>query len=235
MESITLKTIGRSIRVGYSGKVLGNTNPRFGTGAEENFAKFTAEFPGKTVYDMPAVGGDIIVNVDDISVQELDKTEADVLITTKPSNLLVLKAADCIPLVFYIPGEKFLALAHLGTPGARLHLPRKTVEAINFPADKIHVYAGPHIRQKFYRFPQQEFEKKLDNKWNKYLSQKDGYVHIDLLGFVLDELKASGIEEENIKIENVDTGSDTNYFSHRRSRLTGEADGRNCFGVCLLD
>ncbi len=234
MKPIVTKDVDQTVRVGYSGKSLGNTNPRFSSDGDSNFAKFTAEFPGKKVYDMPATGGDKFVSVDNISPDTLDKTEADVLVTTESSNLLVLKAADCIPLVFYVPGEKVLALAHIGTPGAKLHLPRKTVDTIGLPPAEIHVYAGPHIAQKSYRFPKDKWDKKLDDKWNKYLAEKDRYVHIDLLGFVLDELKDSGIKEENIMVEDIDTGGDPDYFSHRRHKLSGEPDGRNCFAVCLL-
>jgi copper oxidase (laccase) domain-containing protein len=234
MDLVTIKDVGEAIRIGYGGKTLGNTNPGFGSDAAGNFAKFIARFADKTVYDMPAVGKDNVVDVDKITPGQLGQLEADVLITRDPSVLLVLKAADCIPLVLYVPGQRLLALAHVGTPGAVLHLPSKAVQALSIAANKIHCYVGPSISHKSYRFPEDQFDKKLDDSWDKYITREPDGVHIDLLNYVLDELKANGIKEENIKIEGVDTGGDPLYFSHRRHRLSGEPDGRNTFGVCLL-
>jgi len=235
MDPVIIKTIGGSITVGYSGKALGNTQASFGADAKASFAKFTAKFPGKTVYDMPAVGKDNIVNVDNLTPEELYEMEADALITANPSALLTLKAADCIPLVFYMPEQKILALAHVGTSGAALHLPRKLIRKLGTQPGLIRVYTGPSIGQKSYRFPldYDPGDKKLDQSWDGYITREDDGIHINLQGYVLDELRECGITDENIELEQVDTGSDPNYFSHKRHKLTGEPDGRNCFGVCL--
>ena len=231
-----IKTIGDSLTVGYSGKLLGNSQASFGAAANTNFVRFTAKFPGKTVYDMPAVGKDNVVNVDNLTPEKLYEMEADALITKNSSALLTLRAADCIPLVFYMPEQKVLALAHVGTSGAALHLPRKLIRKLDTQPGLIRVYAGPSISQKSYRFPPDyDFDdKKLDASWGSYVTKETDGVHINLLGYVLDELKNCGITDENIEIEQVDTGGDPAYFSHRRHKLTGELDGRNSFGVCLL-
>lgn len=235
MDEVLIKTIGETVKIGYSGKKLGNVNPRFGEGAEANFAKFKAKFPGKTVYDMPAAGKDQIAEVDDMTPQQLWASEADALITRQSSALLVLKAADCIPLVFYAPGQKILALAHVGTPGAKLHLPRKVIDHLGLPPEDIHIYVGPHVSQKSYRFPDKDIsEKDLDPNWDDYVSAEDDGWHIDLLKYVLDELKSCGIKPENIEISDVDTGADIDYYSHRRHKITGEPTGRNCFAACLV-
>jgi YfiH family protein len=235
MEPVVMKTIGGAIRVGYGGKRLGNTQERFGADAAANFDKFTAEFPGKTVYDMPAVGKNRIVEVDEITPQKLWEQEADALITRKPTALLVLKAADCIPLVFYAPGQPILALAHVGTSGAKLHLPRKVVNKLGVEPEDLHVYVGPHVSQKSYRFPDKKIDDKdLDASWDDYVSVENDGWHIDLLRYVTDELKNAGVRPENIEISDVDTGSDPDYYSHRRHKITGEPTGRNCFGVHLI-
>jgi copper oxidase (laccase) domain-containing protein len=234
MESVTVKTIGGGVIVGYSGKALGNTRASFGPTADANFAKFTAKFPGKTVYDMPAVGKDNIVKVDSLTPERLFQMEADALITKSSSALLTLRAADCIPLVCYVPGQKILALAHVGTSGAVLHLPAKVVNALGYPPEQISCYFGPSISQKSYRLVDQDLsDKKLDASWNSYVTNEPDGIHINLFGYVLDELQAAGILAENIEIENVDTGADPGYFSHRRHKLSGEPDGRNAFGACI--
>ena len=235
MDGVILKTLGESVAIGYSGKKLGNVQDRFSPDALSNFAKFTARFPGKTVYDMPAVGKDNITEVDSLTPEQLWDTAADALITRKPTSLLVLKAADCMPLIFYVPGQSILALAHVGTSGARLHLPRKMINKLGVAPEELKVYVGPHVSQKSYRFPDKDIsEKDLDKSWDEYFSvEADGW-HINLFGYVLDELRAAGVKPENIEVNEIDTGSDPDYFSHRRHKITGEPDGRNCFGACLL-
>jgi copper oxidase (laccase) domain-containing protein len=235
MDEVIVRDVDGAIKIGYSGKRLGDTQAGAGPVAEANFARFKTYFPGKTVYDMPAGGKDNIVEIDKLSPEQLWELEADGLITRSPDNLLALKAADCIPLVFYVPGQEILALAHVGTPGAAAHLPSKMVKEINHPPDPIKVYAGPHISQKAYRFVDKDIsDKKLDASWDSYITKESDGIHINLLGYVLDELKAAGIKDENIQIEDVDTGSDPNYFSHRRHKLTGDINGRNCFAVCII-
>jgi hypothetical protein len=214
-DEIVTKTISNAVKIGYSGKKLGNVNPRYSDDAEANFAKFIAQFPGKTVYDMPASGKDGIADADIQTPEQLWDTGVDV--------------------VFYEPGQNIIALAHVGTTGARLHLPRKVIKAISRPAANLHVYIGPHVSQKSYRFPDKEIsEKDLDQSWDKYVSVEDDGWHIDLLGYVTDELKSAGIKPENIELSEVDTGSDKDYFSHRRHKITGEPTGRNCFAACLV-
>lgn len=235
MDEVIVKTIEQTVKIGYSGKKLGNVNLKFGVDAKSNFAKFTAHFPGMAVYDMSAVGVDNIVEVDDKTPDEISKNEADGLITRESQNLLILKAADCIPMVFYVPGQDILALAHVGTPGAKLHLPKKMITKLDIPATDIQVYIGPHVGQKSYRFPDKDISQKdLDSSWDEYVSQEDDGWHIDLLGYVMDELKETGVKTENIQISDVDTGADPNYFSHRRHKIYGEPNGRNCFGACLI-
>jgi copper oxidase (laccase) domain-containing protein len=235
MDPVTIKIIDETIQFGYSGKKLGDTQAGAGPEAEANFARFIAKFPGKKVYDMPAAGKDMIVDVDGLTPQEVWRSEADALITKSPDNLLALKAADCIPLVFYTPGQNFLALAHVGTSGAALHLPSKLIQKINSPTAQIKVYAGPHISRKSYRFIDKDIsDKKLDDSWSGYITSEEDGVHLNLLGYVIDELEQSGIKPENIEINEIDTGADPNYFSHRRHKLTGEPTGRNRFAACLI-
>jgi hypothetical protein len=183
---------------------------------------------------MPAVGKDNIVKVDSLTPERLFQMEADALITKSSSALLTLRAADCIPLVCYVPRQKILVLAHVGTSGAALHLPRKLVKTLGYSLGPIYCYFGPSISQKSYRLVDQDLsDKKLDASWNGYVTNEPDGIHINLFGYVLDELQAAGILAENIEIENVDTGADPGYFSHRRHKLSGEPDGRNCFGACI--
>jgi len=230
VQLVTVKTVRNSIKIAYSGKKLGDTS-----GSDSpNFAKFVAHFPDKKIYRIPATGQDGILEIDGKTPEQVLTTSVDALITHKTSNTLILRAADCIPLVFFAPGHRILGLAHVGTTGAALHLPAKMIAAMGLPAADLQVYAGPHISQKSYRFEEGQFKKELDSSWDAYITHEQDGTHLNLLGYVIDELQSQGVKESNITVENVDTGADPEHFSNRRHKLTGEPDGRNGFAVYLL-
>src|SRR4029078_7886174 len=137
------------------------------------------------------------VNVDKLTPEQLGEMEADALITKDSSALLVLKAADCIPIVLYVPGQQILVLAHIGVSGAALHLPAKAVKAMGYDSRHIHCYVGPAISQGSYRFVDKDLSsKKLDDSWLSYISQETDGFQIDLCRYVTDELKAVGFLEK---------------------------------------
>ncbi|HSW78583.1 MAG TPA: polyphenol oxidase family protein [Candidatus Babeliales bacterium] len=233
MERVVTKDIAGEIRVGYSGMTLGNVNPAFGGDAQVNFNEFLAIFPGKRVYDMPAVGKDNILDIDTLTPEQLSQRTCDAMVTRRALTLLVLKAADCPPVVFWSRTGPELALAHVGTAGAAMHLPRKVIEFLGLKPSDLNMYIGPSISKQSYRFDKDISDKGLDSSWDDYVSRESDWTHIDTLGYIVDEAKSCGIN--SIEVEGVDTGaSDSGFFSHRRHRLTGEPNGRNCFAVCRL-
>ncbi len=234
MDKVVLRDLD-GVKVGFSGKKLGSVQI-LDREVNAEFEEFISHFPAKIVYDMPAVGKDHVIRVDGLTPEQVWGTEADALITENPDVLLTLRAADCIPVVFYVPGQKILGLAHVGTSGAVLHLPRQTLQKMNVRPEEVKVYVGPSISKESYRFPPDYNlgEKGLNPSWDKYISRQNDEIHIDLLGYVIDELKTSGVKSVNIQSENIDTGADADYFSHRRHRLTGETSGRNAIGVTLI-
>lgn len=235
MKGVVTKSVGNTIGISYAGKLLGNTGLKFSEDAADNFARFISSLPKKTLYHMIGVSRDAVVDVDKISPDDLPNMEVDSMITKNPSVLLVMKAADCIPLMFYVPGQKILALAHVGVDGAALHLPAKLVKQLGRPPEQIKCYVGPSISQESYRFEGHDIrDKNLDSSWDAYISDEPDGIHINLLGYVVDELKKTGMLAKNIELDDIDTGSDANYFSHRRHKLTGEPDGRNTFAAYLI-
>lgn len=229
---VTIKEIGGTIRIGYSGTELGNTNQFFGPDGDANLGKFLANFPRKAVFDMYAVGEDHILEVDDLRPEIANEIKSDALITTNPDNLLLLKAADCIPMVAYAPDGSALALAHVGRPGAMIGLHTKLIERLGVEPSILKIHLGPSISLDSYKFPLKDFDKKLDVSWDEYIHPRGDFIHIDLLGYVLRGIKASGVLEQNITHDEEDTGGPA-FFSHRRSSLTGEPEGRNAFAVHL--
>lgn len=155
---------------------------------------------------------------------------AEALVTDSKNLFLMLHTADCLPVVLHNPVREVVALAHLGWEPTGLQLLPKVigVMAARFksePAD-IHAYFGPAILKDSYVVD--EVLQKDDPRWHPFLEDTDdGKICIDNVGYNKAQLVAAGILESHISLEHcVDTYTSPQYFSHRRSIVTGEPEGR---------
>lgn len=83
-------------------------------------------------------------------VQERNYHRIDGLITHEADLMLITYYADCVPVYFYDPVKRVIALAHSGWKGTLLNIGAETLKALKDsygcnPAD-IHVAFGPHIK-----------------------------------------------------------------------------------------
>ena len=85
---------------------------------------FTTNINIEDYYELKQMHTDTIVIVDD-SYQ--NNTRGDAMITTKKNIPLVIKTADCIPILLYDKENKVLALVHSGWKGTLNNIVGKTV------------------------------------------------------------------------------------------------------------
>lgn len=133
--------------------------------------------------------------------------DTDGLITDRKDVILMVKFADCTPIILYDPVKGVQASVHSGWRGT---VQRISVEAIHLMQEKyessladILVYVGPSIDQEHYEvgsevyaafkdFPQRDLFFKAGNQADKYyLSMTDANLAI---------LKKAGISEKNIEV-----------------------------------
>lgn len=174
----------------------------------------------------------------DISDQEnsesWDEYIVDALIARASNGqALALYPADCIPLVISVARKDLLILVHIGRRNAEAGVIKLLfdylLKAHGVRASETEVFAGPSIRQGSYFFKTIDDGQQTDSRWRGHIERKDGLYYIDLLGFTLDRLAEAGVRNSAITVSDIDTGSDTRYFSHARSIKTGETEGRNMF------
>ena len=156
---------------------------------------------------------------------------ADALSTDRPGICLFLLVADCLPTVLWDPERGALALAHMSWMNTDKDFARAAVEHMRKEYDcrpkDIRVFVGPSIRRGSYVFPRETIkERGLD--WGAgYLSDAGGgRIAVDLAGKNSSQLRDAGILPGNIAVDGCDTGEDARFFSHYRSRRTGEPEGR---------
>lgn len=108
--------------------------------------------PGATVADMRQVHGNV---VDVVELRASDeRPEADALVTAEPDRLLVVRVADCVPVLLADPAAGVVGVAHAGRPGLVAGVvPAAVVRMRELGADAITAWLGPRVCGACYEVP----------------------------------------------------------------------------------
>ena len=162
-----------------------------------------------------------------------ERPQADGMAAATPGLALGVLAADCAPVLFADAEAGVIGAAHAGWKGALAGVLEATVEAmarLGARADRIVAAIGPCIAFQSYEVgPEFEalFLARDPASSSRFGPGPAGRAHFDLSGYCADRLHRAGI----LSVDRLDHDTLTRQnelFSHRRSRLHGEADyGRN--------
>ena len=155
-----------------------------------------------------------------------DYSDIDGLITNEPGIILGTFYADCVPLYFYDPVKKVIALSHSGWRGTVAGMGRVTIEKMHAefgcnPND-ILVTIGPSICQDCYEVSEdvaEEFSKVFLERANEILLAKANCKYqLDLWKANELLLLDAGIKKEHLEITDICTCCNPEFlFSHRAS------------------
>jgi len=161
--------------------------------------------------------------------------KADAMVTNRPDTPLVMRYADCVPLLYYDRARRAIGLGHAGWRGALAGIASGIVEVMrktygSQPAD-IEVLVGPAISRRNYRvgedvaeLAQAYFGEGAGVIWR---NPADGKPHLDLWRANQLDLQRCGVT--NIKLMPICTYEHTNdFYSHR-----AEAGRTGRFGVLI--
>ena len=160
---------------------------------------------------------------------------ADAIITDQPDTPLVMRFADCVPLLYYDRSKQVIGLAHAGwrgtVKGMAANVVRMMQRTFNCRAADIEVVIGPAISRRNYRVGEEvasqavaHFGEDADVIWR---DPADGSPHLDLWRANQRDLKCCGVTK--IKVLDICTYDNTDdFYSHRAEN--GET-GR--FGVVM--
>ncbi|HUV46890.1 MAG TPA: peptidoglycan editing factor PgeF [Candidatus Bathyarchaeia archaeon] len=159
----------------------------------------------------------------------LAEDEGDGLVTNQSNVFLMIKTADCFPVIFFDPVKKVAAVVHVGWRGAigKLFLTclLKMVSYFGCSPKDILVGIGPGIGPccfKHKNLIQEELP-----EWKAYIKKgKNKLFSLDIRNFLYDQLQASGILKHNIEIMDACTSCQRHFFSHFRSLRDSEQEGR---------
>jgi copper oxidase (laccase) domain-containing protein len=214
-----------TIHIAFTDKAAGNLSHRRSDDAAQN-EKVVLEriHAPERMSRMNAKAG---AELRDVDTGGHEWWDGDALLTKQPLHCLTLLTADCIPLVLWDGAGTVLVLAHLGRQGAGLGLAKKAVQATGVPPKQLHAWMGPGIKMPSYAFDQAGYQERFDDTWRDFTEEIGGKFHVNLTGYVLNELEEVGVPFEHITVEPIDTRADHNYFSHYRAKSGNEPEGRH--------
>lgn len=184
------------------------------------------------------------INLDKVIFTENDywyeDLPADILLFSKQTKNIVVghQMADCPIIIVEDKKLGVTALAHCGASYIDRELPKQTIEALkkeykSKPED-IYVYIGSCAKKENYIYDSYPNWAKNRKVWEKFIEEKNGKYHIDLLGTIKKQLVEAGIT--HIKISNIDTIIHPDYASHY-GRVHGDITkmGQNLVGCFYIE
>lgn len=147
--------------------------------------------------------------------------KADIIATKKVGITLFMRFADCVPIFFYDPVEKVIAIAHAGWIGTLNGIAQTAVEGLHRefgskPSDLM-VGIGPSIGPDHYQVGDeviQKVEAKFGSDAEILLHNSEGKIQLDL--WKTNELILQKCGVRQIEIAGICTACDlSEWFSHR--------------------
>ena len=168
------------------------------------------------------------------SVSSAESLEADALVTNEPGVLLMMKFADCVPIVLWDPVHAVVGLVHAGWKGTMLGAPAAALEVMSqrfgsVPSDLL-AGVGPSIGPCCYQVGPEVVRLAGEAFPGTDLVRPggDGSPHLDLWKANAETLSRAGIAGDHLVVAGICTRCRRDlFFSHRAAR--GGPSGR--FGV----
>jgi YfiH family protein len=123
------------------------------TATAQNLRMVLDDFaPGDRLADLHQVHGDTVDVVEDR--HSPDRPRADAVVTAQPGVVLVVRAADCVPVLFSAPDLGAVAAAHCGRPGLAAGVIPRTVDRLRAGGEvPVTAWIGPHVCGACYEVP----------------------------------------------------------------------------------
>lgn len=204
--------------------VSGDDDP---SAVAENVRRMVDAFAGNP--DAPVVGMHQVHGSDVVVVTETHVGEAasgrlpvaDAVVTARAGVVLMVRVADCVPVLLADPDAGVVAAVHAGRPGVAAGVVTRAVEAMRgLGAGHIDAWVGPHVCGACYEVPDAMREEVAAAVPETYATTAWGTPALDIGAGVRAQLAAAGIAPAAV---DRCTREDEDLFSYRRQ---GRASGR---------
>lgn len=161
----------------------------------------------------------------DLTGQITKIAETDGVITKKPNLILVVRNADCVPLVFVDKSLGIIGISHQGWRGSLKKMAAKMVKTfldLKSKVQNLTCVIGPAIGACCYDVDEDRyysFLDEFDGYSDKIFFRKKGRWHLDLAHLNYLQLLEAGVKKENIDFFPFCTKCDRRrFFSRRRAK-----------------
>ncbi|HQM15615.1 MAG TPA: polyphenol oxidase family protein [Candidatus Woesebacteria bacterium] len=167
----------------------------------------------------------------------LHEVWADALISDHPSTLL-MKVADCFPVVISSRSPQVFALIHAGWKPLLQNILELTLTDMQriyqATPENLSIWIGPGIGGCCYRFNQPPFQLQLKS-WQSAIGSENEQWSIDLAKFIQTELERLGCKTEKILNQQLCTSCHyQTLFSHYRAKKGNCEPGRSLVAVQFI-
>lgn len=173
-----------------------------------------------------------------VKPEVLSQGEGDAMVTNQPQFLLVVRTADCVPVLLVNQKAGIIGAIHAGWRGAVGGILSKTiqtcVEQFGSDVEDIHLAIGPSIGSCCYEVDAQVIDPLQTDypDWQGVLRVAiEGKGMLDLKKLIWHQVLASGIPEHQVeRIEECTHCRDDLFYSYRRE---GRVNGTMMSGIML--
>ncbi|GAP10901.1 uncharacterized protein, YfiH family [Bellilinea caldifistulae] len=174
-----------------------------------------------SIFDVWQIHSDMVLYSDKPRPLDHPHEKADAIVTNNPSVTLLMRFADCVPILLFDPVHRAIGLIHAGWKGTVQKITSKTVQFMqesfqSKPAD-ILAGIGPSIGVDHYIIKEdvaREVAETFGNKVGEVLQAANGDIHFDL--WRANEILLREVGVKSIQIAQQCTACDLKrWFSHR--------------------
>lgn len=224
-----------NLLLAYTEREDGNMDPQFGKKkkVQENREKvFEAlDINGRYVVEGQQIHDDFILPLypENIKMWKGDVvTGVDGFITREDHINILMRLADCVPVVLYDPEHAAVGVFHIGWRGAvkNLHVSgmERMVKRFKSEPTELLAWIGPSAGDQYRS--QDRPEQMDDEAWKEYISTtKKGYK-VNLVDYVKYSLKDAGMYIKNMTFDSTTTIDNDKLYSHQDYQANKGPQGR---------
>lgn len=140
-------------------------------------------------------GPDVAVVDQELLDQRGPAPVVDALVTTLSGVMLLVRVADCVPVLLADPGAGVVGAAHAGRPGLVAGVVPRAVEAMRLlGASRLRAWVGPHVCGACYEVPEQMRADVAATVPESFAETSWGTPSLDIGAGVLAQLATAGVE-----------------------------------------
>ncbi|MFI5425967.1 polyphenol oxidase family protein [Aeromicrobium sp. UC242_57] len=206
---------------------LGTSNGDDPALVDSNLARVAEALGVRRLVRMTQVHGASAAWVEDVAPGEIP--EADVLLSRTPGVGLLVRVADCTPVVIAATDESLVAVVHCGRAGLLAGVVPAAVDELRaHGATALQAWVGPRACGRCYELPQEMVDDVAQTFPDARSTTSWGTPAVDVGAGVLSRLAALDVQTTDLAADEC-TIEDERWFSYRRQ---GQDSGR--FGAVAV-